>query len=315
MHSLNKTIVITGSTSFVGMHLCQTFAKNSWRVIAGHTLDSIEYSNPQAARISQLSNLVKFEKFDICDKNALANIVDKYSPKIWIQHGGHAIDYASNNYDFERGLKVNAGSMPILFKALVNRACGVIVTGSEAEYGPSETAHVESDTSQPSSLYGIAKLTQTITAQQQSEFYGIPARVARLFLPFGSFDHPNKVISLVVKALKNNQPINLSSCTQKRDFIGISDVCNAYLKMADDMNRSGFDIFNICSGEATVLKTFLELIADNIGANHKLLKFGKILPREGEPHLLLGDRSKIKTILDWHPNALDQAIINEAICT
>ncbi len=308
MRSLNKTIVITGATSFVGMHLCKAFAKSDWRVIAGHTQDLIEYSGPQATRISQISSFVKFEKFDICDASALTNIVDKYSPRIWVQQAGYTSDYSNANYDFSMGLNVNAGSIPILFKTLKDQNCGVIITGSEVEYGPSEGAVAESNTPQPNSLYGIAKLTQTITAQQQSVYYGVPTRVVRLFLPFGSFDNPGKLIPLVIEALKNSKSIDLSPCTQRRDLIGIKDVCSAYLKLADDLNRGGFDLFNICSGDAIELRAFLKLIAIALEADQKLLKFGRVTMRVGETNLIMGDNSKAMKLLAWHPRELAIAL-------
>jgi len=311
MNSAQKTVIITGATSFIGMHLCSAFSKNSWRVIAAHTQELTAYTEPQATRIDQISRAMEFEKIDICDQEDLTRIVDKYAPALWIQHAGFATNYASADYDFENGLKVNAGSIATLFKVLNNKQCGTIITSTEAEYGPADDAHVETDLAKPNSLYGLAKLTQTNTARQQSEYYGIPTRVARLFLPFGSLDHPGKVISLVIDALKNNTSIDLSSCTQKRDFIGVKDICDAYLKLADDLTRGGFDIFNLCSGEATELSVVLKMIANSIGVDQKLLNFGKIPKREGETELVLGNNNKAIELLSWHPRQLDIAIKEE----
>ena len=115
----------------------------------------------------------------------------------------------------------------------------------------------------------------------------------------------------MIEALKNNTPIDLSSCTQKRDFVGVKDVSRAYLELAKDLERGGFDIFNICSGKATELSKVLEMIADQICAKRDLLHFGKIPPREGEPDLILGDISKIKKKLEWAPGDLSQALYDE----
>lgn len=290
------------------MHLCNAFAENEWCVIAGHSKKLSAYKTPQLGRIKQISKAVEFVQFDITDQTDLANIVSKYVPTLWIHHAGYATDYADPNFDYTSGLTINAGSIPLVFKALKGQACGVIISGTEAEYGPAEIPHFESDIPKPNSLYGITKLAQTITAQQQSDFYNIPTRVARLFLPFGTFDNPGKVIPLVIESLRNNRPIELSPCTQKRDFIGIQDLCEAYFKLAEDLGRGGFDIFNVCSGEATELKTFLKLIADALNADHRLLKFSKIPMRTGEPNLIFGDNSKASKVLSWIPRHLTNAI-------
>ena len=290
------------------MHLCNAFAENEWCVIAGHSKKLSAYKSPQLGRIKQISKAVEFVQFDITDQTDLANIVSKYVPTLWIHHAGYATDYADPNFDYISGLTINAGSIPLVFKALKGQACGVIISGTEAEYGPAEIPHFESDIPKPNSLYGITKLAQTIAAQQQSDFYNIPTRVARLFLPFGTFDNPGKVIPLVIESLRNNRPIELSPCTQKRDFIGIQDLCEAYFKLAEDLGRGGFDIFNVCSGEATELKTFLKLIADALNADHRLLKFSKIPMRTGEPNLIFGDNSKASKVLSWIPRHLTNAI-------
>ena len=308
MGALKKTVVITGATSFIGMHLCSAFAANEWRVIAGHSKQLLAYKLPQSERIKQISKAVEFVRFNITDQKDLVNIVGKYTPSLWIQHAGYTTDYANSNFDYESGLNTNAGSIPIVFKALKDQTCGVIITGTEAEYGPAETAHFESDMPKPSSLYGVTKLAQTITAQQQSNFYDIPTRVARLFLPFGTFDHPRKIISLVTESLRSNKAIDLSPCTQKRDFIGVQDICEAYIKLAKDLDRGGFDIFNVCSGEATELKTLIKLIADALNADHQLLKFGKIPMRSGEASLVLGNNSKARKMLGWSTDSLNQAV-------
>ena len=315
MNSLKKTVVITGATSFVGMYLCNAFSENKWRVIAGHSKKLSTYKSPQSERIKQIFKTVEFVQFDIINQKDITNIVAKYAPNLWIHHAGYTNDYGNLDFDYKSGLTTNVGSIPIIFKALKGQACGVIITGTEAEYGSAEIAHCESDRPKPNSLYGVTKLAQTLTAQQQSDFYDIPTRVARLFLPFGAFDHPKKVISLVTESLRNNRPIELSPCTQKRDFVGIQDVCEAYVKLAEDLDRGGFDIFNICSGESTELKTLLTLIADTLNANHRLLQFGKIPMRTGEPNLIVGDNSKASSLLSWFPRRLTNAIREDLYLT
>ena len=66
MNSLKKTVVITGATSFVGMHLCDFFCHNGWRVIAGHKQNIEDYTDPQSSRVSKISKSVEFKQFDIC---------------------------------------------------------------------------------------------------------------------------------------------------------------------------------------------------------------------------------------------------------
>ena len=67
--------------------------------------------------------------------------------------------------------------------------------------------------------YGLSKLEATIRARQLALRFGINVRVARVFIPFGPLDAPGKLVPQVVTALMQRQPVELSTGTQRRDFI------------------------------------------------------------------------------------------------
>ena len=288
----SQTAVITGASSFVGHHLIEYFAKNNWRVIAGHSRNLSEYGEIQRNRFEKIKELAEFECIDICNQNNLFKVVDKYSPKLWIQHAGYTDNYTGHGYDFSKGLEINAASVPKLFNAISNGKCNLIFTGTEAEYGTKDTPHLETDTAPPKTPYGLTKLAGTLAARQYADLTGVSTRVARLFIPFGQNDNPNKLFSQVVLALKSGKAIELTECTQKRDFLGIMDVCSAYYKMADDLHSNGFDILNICSGSAITLSDFIIMIAHKLGADISLLKFGSRRTGRKEANIIVGNNRK-----------------------
>jgi GDP-4-dehydro-6-deoxy-D-mannose reductase len=238
---------------------------------------------------------------DIGDAASIDAIVAAVQPDLWIHHGGWATAYASRDYDFAKGLEVNALCLDRVYARLADSPCrGVIVTGSSAEYSDSDLPNGEADFCQPEMPYGLAKLAETLRARQLARFYGLATRVARVYIPFGSLDAPRKLLSTVVQSLRTGKATDLSPCTQRRDFIHVDDLVRGYLALADDCARAEpFDIFNLCSGVAVELRAFLQALCEIMGADPDLLRFGAIPMRPGEPPCSYGDPAKAERLLGW----------------
>lgn len=305
---LLKTAVITGVSSFVGCHLATTFAANGYRVVATTTRRVGDYDGIRAARLARVAAIADMVQLDIEDAAAIKTLVDKVRPDVWVHHAGYADKYHALDHDFERSVAVNVLPLAGLYAALAPTKTPIIITGSSGEYADGDAADTENDTGEPVLPYGRAKLMETEEAHRLAELHGVPTRVARLYIPFGDLDNPQKLLSQVVAHLKSGQAVDLSPCEQRRDFIAVEDVCRAYLLLVNDMARQTFDVFNICSGEAVTLRTLLEGIADALGADPALLQFGAIAMRAGEAPVSYGSNEKARTVLNWQPQPLADAI-------
>jgi nucleoside-diphosphate-sugar epimerase len=306
-----SNIVITGINSFIGVHLAKYFSSNKYNVIGTISRDISKYNGIKKVRIVEaLNSKVKIEKLDITQTDEIKNIIDKTKPVYWIHHAGWATDYGSFEYDFVNGFEVNVKPLSTLYPALKKCECkGIIITGSSAEYGDGNQADKEIDAAFPTMPYGLSKLTETLYAQQLANKYNLPTRVARVYIPFGTLDAPNKLIPSAINHIKKNESIDLSTCEQKRDFIYIEDLINGYEALLDDLNRGSlFDIFNICSGNATMLKDLLLMIVTKLGSSHDLLKFGARQMRAGEALVSYGSNKKAIEILGWKPRNLNHGI-------
>jgi len=300
--------VITGVSSFVGMHLARIFSDANWEVMAIITKPLNSYTGVRLKRLNVLRNNVNFITGDILETNWLKKIVGAFQPNIWIHHVGYTENYSSQNYNLQKSLAINVLSLEPLYQQLMGGKCGVIITGSSMEYSICDVANKENDTCWPKTSYGVSKLAQTIEARRLAVQYEVPTRVARLYIPVGTLDSHGKLIGSVMKALRQNKRVNLSACNQKRDFLGVNDIGDAYIKLAEDFPRKNFDIFNICSGEAISLKDFLMLLCNITKTNKIFLDFGAQDMRVGEPLVSYGDNTKARLLLDWHPGSLNEAL-------
>jgi nucleoside-diphosphate-sugar epimerase len=303
-----STVVITGVTSFVGLHLAKDHARRGRRVVAVTSRPHSAYEGIRAQRLKALAGAVEFVEADLTDKAAVRGLVERHTPSLWVHHAGFADAYASPDYDIARGLAVNVVPLTHLYPGLAGSGCGVIVTGSSAEYTSSDEANREDDACWPDSPYGIAKLAETLQARHLADRYGVSTRVARLYIPFGTLDNPEKLLAQVVTGLRAGTPIDLSPCNQRRDFLGISDLAAGYGALEADLPRAMFDVFNICSGRDIELRDFLLGIAARMGADPSLLGFGKRSMRPGEAAVSFGSAAKAARVLGWHPTDLPTAI-------
>ncbi len=304
-----KTAVVTGASSFVGCHLAKEFARQGWAVTAALSKPGAAYDGIQAARLKWIGESVSWQELDLRNEKAVRKLIAKARPELWIHHAGHAVNYGSSDYDLLAGHAVNVRPLACIYEALEKAGHGgVIVTGSSMEYSDTDQVCRETDECGPATPYGRSKLEETETAQALSTRHGVPTRVARLFIPFGPLDAPGKVLMYAVENLKKGLPIELSLCTQRRDFLYVGDVVKAYGLLADDLRRGGFEIFNVCGGEAVAVRSLIELIADRLGASRDLLGFGKRPMRQGEPAVSYGSCEKAKQTLGWRPGTLEDGI-------
>jgi len=303
-----RTAIVTGVSSFVGMHLAHAFASTGWRVVAVTSRPQSDYKGIRSDRLAAISNQVIFSVCDLTDGDAVGELVLKHKPDLWVQHAGYTDNYHSMEYNLEASLALNVLALEPLYQHLSKTECGVIVTGSGMEYSTSDEADSESDVCWPDLPYGVSKLAETVEAHRLAEQYGVPTRVARLYIPVGIYDAPGKLIDLVIRALAKGVSTDLSPCTQKRDFLGVRDLCMAYLKLADDFGRQTFDIFNVCSGKAWELKSVLLELCRIMDADESLLNFGAFPMRPGEPMVSYGDNNKAKQVLDWEPQPIEKVL-------
>lgn len=308
---ISNKIVITGVSSFIGFSLSKYFSNLNYSVIGIISNSRKNYTGIKADRINELSKYpIDLVNLDLVNNRLLEQFIYNYKPNYWIQHAGWAENYGSFEYDIKKGHQINVSPLKIIYPALAKICCsGVIVTGSSAEYSDGNVADEENDPAFPTMPYGLSKLTETLYSKLLAVNYNLPTRVIRVYIPFGEFDATKKLIPTVINSLFQKKSVALSPCTQKRDFIYIDDLMDGYLKVLFDLNRNEiFEIFNLCSGKAMHLKEFILILAESINANPKLLEFGAIKMRAGEPSISFGCNQKAKDVLKWCPESIDLRI-------
>ena len=314
-----KKIIITGVSSFIGYHLAQHFKKQGYLVIGTTTREVDTYLDIQKKRLNLLQEVnVRIITMDLTNIDQTASIISNNLPDYWIHHGGYAKNYGSFDYDLENGFVINTAPLYRIYPLLKNVGCkGIIITGTNAEYNDSDLPAKESDNCLPSTPYGLSKLSETIAACQLSEYYQMPTRIARVFIPFGIMDSSNKLIPYLIGQLNDDLPVDLSPCEQKRDFIYIKDLVAMYESLINDFSRQTCDILNITSGNALKLKDFIIQILNKMNKPASLLNFDAKPMRRGEPYISYGSNERLIEILGYsYKFSMEEAIndyLNESL--
>jgi UDP-glucuronate decarboxylase len=165
----------------------------------------------------------------------------------------------------------------------------VLGLGTSAEYAPSQTPCVEDVTPvRPATIYGHAKAAMHHATLAASLRHGYAAAWARIFLPYGPGDPPQRLVPSLVAAFRVGRRLPMSDGGQIRDFVFAPD---AGRMLAALLVSDASGVFNIGSGEAMPLRRAVELIAESCGAAG-LADFGAVPRRPGEPDMLAADMSR-----------------------
>jgi dTDP-L-rhamnose 4-epimerase len=167
----------------------------------------------------------------------------------------------------------------------------------------------------PSSIYAFSKLAQEKMSLMISKTYGINITVLRFFLVYGtrqSLSNPYTGICgiFINRVINGKPPIIFEDGHQTRDFVNVSDICQASI-LALDKNVSNGEIFNVGTGIPTSIKDVAEIITNKVNPDLKPIYTNEY--RIGDIRHCVADISKIKTILGYSPTTDFKEGIEEVI--
>jgi nucleoside-diphosphate-sugar epimerase len=120
---------------------------------------------------------------------------------------------------------------------------------------------------------------------------------------YGPDDDPSKFVTYVIDSLLSNVGrLELTLGHQKRDFIYIDDVTQAFMKLIDNVKsfKRGFYRFEVGSGKPVEIRAFIKLAKKLCENEITFLDFGAIPYRKNEVMNSDVDTSGLKK-MGWHP--------------
>lgn len=272
-------ILITGATGFLGSYLLK-------KLLLENEIIILKRSASNCYRIKNQINKVKC--YDI-DKKSLMNIFEIEKPEIVI-HTACLYEKNQSAYDI---VKTNLlFAIEVLEASIINKV----------------NLFINSDTTLPKAMnnYSLSKFQ----FKEWLIFSSKTINVVNFNIEFmyGKYMQENSFLSILIKKMisKTNEKINLTSGVQKRDFIYIDDVVNAFLLVIKNKSYfQGFNELDLATGHNTSMYTFIKTLALRIEKiyDSKItdrLNFGVIPYRENEIMEPVLDNFKLKEI-GWKP--------------
>lgn len=252
----NLPVLITGGAGFIGSHLAQKLVEIGACVTIIDDLSTGNFNN-----LSSIANSIVFIHDSITNFNACAEATKNKKIIFHLAAVTSVPASLENPYLYH---KVNSEATCYLLEACrINSVKNFIFSSSSSVYGHHQKKCSESAFCSPNSPYGYSKLMAEFYCKEYAKLFNINTVILRYFNVFGERQNSNGPYACVVakfrEQLKNNQPITIfGDGTQTRDFIHVSEIVQANLKIGICADMLKGEIFNIATGKSIMLLTLLD---------------------------------------------------------
>lgn len=282
-----------GGGGFIGSHLSEALltAKYNVTVLDQPGAYYIDFLRSKGARI-QIGSYLDPEilKKSLIGIDTVFHLVSTTVPKT--SNSDPVFDIQSNLI----------GTVNLLSIAKENGVKKIIFASSGGTvYGiPKEIPISESHPTDPISSYGIVKLAIEKYAHLYWTLHNVDYRVLRISNAYGERQSPNGVqgiIPTIISSGLQNKEIQIwGDGSVIRDYIFISDIVDAFLKVSID--SSGLKIFNVGSGMGVSINDLVIIISKLLDKRlNVVFQYG--LAYDVPINIL--DNSRSREILEWNP--------------
>lgn len=320
-----KNILVTGGAGFIGSNFIKyVLEKNEYNVI---NLDLLTYAG-NLENLKDISNPDKytFIKGDICDKDLVQSIFEKYdidtvvnfaaeshvdrsieNPEIFLQTNVYGtVNLLENAKKYWKIDKENKYSTE--YKQGVN----YLQVSTDEVYGAlGKTGMFTEDTNiQPNSPYSASKASADLFVRAYHNTFGLPTNITRCSNNYGPYQFPEKLIPLMINNCIENKSLPVyGDGMQIRDWLHVKDHCTAIFTVLQK-GKIG-EVYNIGGNNEKANIEIVKLIINALGKSEDLITYVKDRPGHDRRYAI--DNSKITNKLGWSPSYTFEQGIKETV--
>ena len=268
-----KTILITGSSGFIGSFLAKRLLKEKKdiKIIGFDNMNDYYDVRLKVERLKELqeySNFI-FIKGNLADKELVNKIFNDYKPNIVVNLGAQAgVRYSITNPDCYIESNI-IGFYNILEACRNNKPEHLVYASSSSVYGGNTKIPFSTDdkVDHPVSLYAATKKSNELFAYTYAKLYKIPSTGLRFFTVYGPMGRPDMAYFGFTNKLIKGEKIeifNYGNC--KRDFTYIDDIVEGIIRVikgAPDMEVP-YNVYNIGNSNPENLLDFVTILQEEL---------------------------------------------------
>ena len=296
-------ILVTGGAGFIGGNFIQYMLKNhpDCRMVC---LDKLTYAGNLSTLAGALNNAnFTFVRGDIADSDFVCGLFarESFDAVVNFAAESHVDRSISGAQVF---MVSNVVGVQVLLDACNRygvRRFHQISTDEvygDLPLGSPSLKFTEESPLRPSSPYAASKAAADLIALASRRTYGTFVTISRSSNNYGPYQHPEKLIPLVItRALAGEKVPVYGDGQNVREWISVFDHCRA-VDLVLQNGESG-EIYNVGGGVEMANIDLVELILNELGVSRSLIEF--VPDRKGHDRRYSIDSNKMAYKFGWRP--------------
>ena len=302
-------LLVTGGLGFIGSHLVDDLSnKNNEILILTKTLS-------KKSNIHNLRKNVSIKKIDLTNFQKVKKIIKNFKPNTIIHLAGNT----SHSVSFEKPMSdidINAKSTLFLLETIRNLKlkCKFILGSTFIVIGkPKKLPVNEMSSCNPTTIYGVNRLSSEYFCKIFHEVYGIDTRIFRITNSYGPREQiiskKNAVNFIIHEAYKKKKISIFNKGNFFRDLIFVSDVISG-INIILKKGKPG-ELYWISSGKKTWFYNFAKILQKQTDCKINYPLTPKYTKKVDVGNFIV-DNKKLKS-LGWRPKITLENGIKETI--
>jgi CDP-glucose 4,6-dehydratase len=294
----NKNVLVTGGMGLVGGHLVERLVELEANVVVTKIInDPNSYFN-----CKKLGDNVIIADCDLKNEQQVKDVIIKCDIEIIFHLGAQAlvpVAYHNPRETIETNIM---GTVNIL--ETVRNYSGVqaiVFASSDKAYGISDKLpYYETHELKGQHPYDVSKSAADLICTAYFKTYGVPVVTTRFGNIYGPGDlNFNRIVPGAIKSGLTGEPLEIRSDGKMiRDYVYVKDVVSGYLTLAENIEKTKGEAFNVSSG---VTLNVLDMVTHISDVMIKEIKVNIVNNAKNEIPEQYLDYSKISDLLNWSP--------------
>ncbi|MDC3109139.1 GDP-mannose 4,6-dehydratase [Alphaproteobacteria bacterium] len=291
MSSKKSTVLISGGAGFIGSHTVDLFLSKGFKV---KCIDNLSGGNENNISHLKKNKNFFFEKADILNLAKFKSFLKDCSYVVHFAGIGDIVPSIENPKKYIEN-NVN-GTLNLIQNLNLKKIKKFTYAASSSCYGIAKTPTKETHPIKTLYPYALSKYMGEQLALHWGRVYKLKVNSVRIFNAYGTRSRTTgaygAVFGVFLKQLLENKPLTVvGDGTQKRDFLYVTDVANAFYKSSISTKKG--EIWNIGSGNPQSINKLVKLL--------KPVGIINLPKRPGEPDVTFANINKINKDLTWKP--------------